>query len=43
MQLTYQLPTQADAEYYSAYAAELLNEQPEDFDPLEFIDESWED
>ena len=43
MQLVYQLPTPADLEYFSAYAAELLENQPEDFDPLKFLDESWED
>lgn len=37
------LSTQEDADYFSAYAAELLNEQPEDFDLLEFIDDAWED
>lgn len=36
-------PTPADLEYFSAYAAELLENQPEDFDPLEFVDDSWED
>lgn len=43
MQSDYKLPTQEDVDYFSAYAAELLNEQPEDFDPLEFLDDSWED
>lgn len=43
MQTDYILPTQEDVDYFSAYAAELLNEQPEDFDPLEFVDEQWED
>lgn len=42
MQYNY-MPTQVDVKYYSAYAADLLNEQPEDFDPLEFTDNSWED
>ena len=41
--MQYVLPTAQDVEYFSAYAAELLNEQPEDFDPLEFADNSWED
>lgn len=43
MQVEYILPTAADLEYFSAYAAELLSEQPEDFDPLAFIDDAWED
>lgn len=43
MQTDYILPTQEDVDYFSAYAAELLLDQPEDFDPLTFVDESWED
>lgn len=42
MQSNY-MPTQEDLEYFSAYAADLLHDQPEDFDPLEFLDDSWED
>ena len=41
--MQYVLPTAQDIEYFSAYAAELMESQPEDFDPLEFIDEQWED
>lgn len=43
MQTDYILPTQGDVEYFSAYAAELMENQPEDFDPLAFLDDSWED
>lgn len=44
MQVEYiTMPTAADLEYFSAYAAEIVLDQPEDFDPLAFVDDSWED